>query len=166
MMFDPETMAWRAWRDDAGCRAIEKLNMDRTIQCACEAPDGEGAERVLPQREDQGDPEGAWAAARRAEIDELKKTHRKCGGHGEGRTRERRCSELEEAGGRCRRCRRSRPCRGIISIGRGWRCRGRSSSKEIRSHRLHEETTLNSDYHGPGEDQGTHSRVSRRAPAW
>src|SRR5438445_8719903 len=39
---------------------IEKLNMDRTIQSG-EAADGKGAERVLPQREDQGHSERAGA---------------------------------------------------------------------------------------------------------
>ena len=37
---------------------IEKLNMDRTIQSRGKAADGARAKRVLPQREDQGDPEG------------------------------------------------------------------------------------------------------------
>ena len=37
---------------------IEKLNVDRHHPVAGEAPDGKGAKRVLPQREDQGDSEG------------------------------------------------------------------------------------------------------------
>ena len=53
--------------------AIEKLNMDRTIQSPGEATDGEGAERVLPQREDQGDSEGTRTRREESEFDELKK---------------------------------------------------------------------------------------------
>ena len=37
---------------------IEKLNVDRTIQGRVKRQTGKGAERVLPQREDQGHPEG------------------------------------------------------------------------------------------------------------
>jgi ATP-dependent Lon protease len=53
---------------------IERGKMDRTHPVARQEADGEGAEGVLPQREDQGDPEGAGPQGRKGnEVDELKK---------------------------------------------------------------------------------------------
>ena len=43
---------------------IEKLDLDRNISVPCQAPDGARAKRVLPQRKDQGHPEGAATAKR------------------------------------------------------------------------------------------------------
>ena len=54
-VFDPEIRLTRI--ADALDIAIEKLTLDRTVQSR-EAPDGTRAKRVLPQRKDQGDPEG------------------------------------------------------------------------------------------------------------
>ena len=61
-VFDPETRLSQG-RRRAGRRDREAEHGPHH-SVAREAADGEGAERVLPQREDQGDPEGAWAAAR------------------------------------------------------------------------------------------------------
>jgi hypothetical protein len=51
-----------------------------------EAPDGEGAERVLPQREDQGDPEGT--GPRREERDRRAEEEDRRRRHDQGRPRE------------------------------------------------------------------------------
>jgi len=63
-----------------------KLNVDRTIQSRVKRQNGKGAERVLPQREDQSHPEGT-GPGEKSEFDELKKKIESAGMTKEVKTR-------------------------------------------------------------------------------
>ena len=88
--------------------------------------DGEGAEGVLPQREDQGDPAGAGTQGRpdqrgrRVPRKKIEKSQDARRGQGQGD------AGAEAASRSCRRSRPRRPSRATTSSG-CWRCRGASA---------------------------------------
>jgi hypothetical protein len=82
---------------------------------AREEADGEGAEGVLPQREDEGDPEGTGPQGRKGERDRGAAQEDRPGADAEGP--EEKASRSSSAWRRCRRCRPRPPCRGTTSTG-------------------------------------------------
>ena len=104
-------------------------------------PDGEGAEGVLPQREDEGDPERAGPQGRVASTKNTTRSAQKIeeaedAGRGQGKGP---MAGAEASRGDARRSRPRRPSPGTTSS--GWSaCRGRKRSRENREiHRAEED---------------------------
>ncbi len=121
--------------DEVGARARER---DREAARGQEDPqprqeaDGEGAEGVLPQREDQGDPAGARAARTTASTRSTSSARRSRPRRCRPRPRTRRCRS-SSASRSCRRCRPRPRCRATTWSG-CWPCRGAKKSRELQGH--------------------------------
>ena len=95
--------------------------------------DGEEPARVLPQRADEGDPEGTRRDRRRAERTGRARTQDRRGRHAEG-GRDQGARTSSTSSSRCRRCRPKPPSCATTSTGCS-ACRGRSAARYARTSR-------------------------------